>query len=78
MRLPEMYFIVAECEIMKSGGNKEIAKARINDIRKRAAVPGKPERVLEFCSFQFFSDLNIGIGFGGYIVCDICNSCYCA
>lgn len=41
MRLPEMYFIVAECEIMKSGGNKEIAKARINDIRKRAAVPGK-------------------------------------
>lgn len=41
MRLPEMYFIVAECEIMKSGGNKEIAKARINDIRRRAAVPGK-------------------------------------
>ena len=39
--LPEMYFIVAECEIMKSGGNKEIAKARINDIRRRAAVPGK-------------------------------------
>jgi len=41
MRLPEMYFIVAECEIMKSEGNKEIAKARINDIRRRAAVPGK-------------------------------------
>lgn len=35
-------------------------------------------RVLEFCSFQFLSDLDIGIGFGGYIVCDICNSCYCA
>ena len=24
-----------------AGGNKEIAKARINDIRRRAAVPGK-------------------------------------
>ena len=41
MRLPEMYFIVAEGEIMKSGGNKEIAKARSNDRRRRAAVPGK-------------------------------------
>lgn len=40
MRLPEMYFIVAECEIMKSGGNKAIAKDRINEIRRRAALPG--------------------------------------
>lgn len=40
MRLPEMYFIVAECEIMKTGGDKGIAAARINDIRRRAAVPG--------------------------------------
>ena len=46
MRLPEMYFIVAECEIMKSGGNKEIAKDRINTIRRRAALPGK-EDVME-------------------------------
>ena len=41
MRLPEMYFIVAECEIMKSGGNKSVAKDRINVIRGRAAVPGR-------------------------------------
>lgn len=41
IRLPEMYLIVAECEIMKSGGSKDIAKARINEIRRRAAVPGK-------------------------------------
>ena len=41
IRLPEMYFIVAECEIMKSGGNKDIAKDRMNEIRRRAAVPGK-------------------------------------
>lgn len=41
IRLPEMYLIVAECEIMKSGGNKSVAKDRINTIRRRAAVPGK-------------------------------------
>lgn len=41
MRLPEMYFIAAECEIMKSGGNKGKAADMLNVIRKRAAVPGK-------------------------------------
>lgn len=41
MRLPEMYFIAAECEIMKSGGDKQAAADYINVIRRRAAVPGK-------------------------------------
>ncbi|MGE9313678.1 RagB/SusD family nutrient uptake outer membrane protein [Niabella sp. CJ426] len=41
MRLPEMYFIVAECEIMMSGGSKAKAAEMINVIRKRAAVAGR-------------------------------------
>lgn len=41
MRLPEMYFIVAECESEKSGGSKATAAEYINVIRARAAVPGK-------------------------------------
>lgn len=45
MRLPEMYFIVAECEVMKSSGNKQTAADRINVIRKRAAVPGHEEEM---------------------------------
>lgn len=40
MRLPEMYFIVAECQVMKSGGSTAEAAKYINVIRKRAAVPG--------------------------------------
>lgn len=45
MRLPEMYFIVAECEVMKTGGNKGVAADYINVIRKRAAVPGHEEEM---------------------------------
>lgn len=41
MRLPEMYFIAAECEIMKTGGSKKSAANYINVIRERAAMPGK-------------------------------------
>jgi len=41
MRLPEMYFIAAECEIMMSGGSKTRAAELINIIRKRAAVAGR-------------------------------------
>lgn len=41
MRLPEMYFIAAECEIMKTGGSKKAAADYINVIRERAAIPGK-------------------------------------
>lgn len=41
MRLPEMYFIAAECEIMKTGGSKEVAANYINVIRERAAISGK-------------------------------------
>lgn len=41
MRLPEMYFIVAECEVMKTGGDTGKAADYINVIRRRAAVPGK-------------------------------------
>lgn len=40
MRLPEMYFIVAECEVMKTGGNKQTAADYLNVIRWRAAQPG--------------------------------------
>lgn len=40
MRLPEMYFIAAECETMKTGGSTQKAADLINVIRKRAAVPG--------------------------------------
>jgi hypothetical protein len=45
MRLPEMYFIVAECEVMKSGGSTAKAADYINVIRKRAAVPGKESQM---------------------------------
>ncbi len=41
MRLPEMYFIAAECEIMMSGGSKARAAELVNVIRKRAAVAGR-------------------------------------
>ncbi|ULT41395.1 RagB/SusD family nutrient uptake outer membrane protein [Niabella defluvii] len=44
MRLPEMYFIAAECEIMMSGGSKTRAAELINIIRKRAAVAGEKAR----------------------------------
>ncbi len=46
MRLPEMYFIAAECETMKSGGSLEKAAGYINVIRRRAAIPGK-ENLME-------------------------------
>lgn len=46
MRLPEMYLIAAECEIMKDGGNKGVAASYINEIRKRAAVPGKEQEMM--------------------------------
>ncbi len=46
MRMPEMYFIVAECEIMKSGGSKSVAKDNINIIRRRAAAPGKENEMI--------------------------------
>ncbi len=46
MRLPEMYFIVAECELMKTGGSKQKAADRINVIRRRAAVPGQESAML--------------------------------
>lgn len=45
MRLPEMYFIAAECEVMKSGGSTAKAAEYINVIRKRAAVPGKESQM---------------------------------
>ena len=45
MRFPEMYFIVAECEIMKTGGKKSEAVKYINEIRKRAAKEGKEENM---------------------------------
>lgn len=41
MRLPEMYFIAAECEVMMSGGSKARAAELVNVIRKRAAVAGR-------------------------------------
>lgn len=40
MRLPEMYLIAAECEVMKSGGSLDKAATYLNVIRRRAAVPG--------------------------------------
>lgn len=40
MRLPEMYLIAAECEVMKTGGDLDRAAAYLNVIRERAAVPG--------------------------------------
>jgi len=46
MRLPEMYFIAAECELMMTGGSKAKAVELINVIRKRAAVPGKENDML--------------------------------
>jgi len=45
MRLPEMYFIVAECEVMKTGGSKSVAADYINVVRKRAAVPGHEDEM---------------------------------
>lgn len=41
MRLAEMYFIAAECDVMMTNGNKTEAKELINVIRRRAAAPGK-------------------------------------
>ncbi|MGN7788088.1 RagB/SusD family nutrient uptake outer membrane protein [Niabella sp. 22666] len=41
MRLPEMYFIAAECEVMMSGGSKARAAELINVIRRRAAIAGR-------------------------------------
>ncbi len=46
MRLPEMYLIAAECELLKSGGQASKAADYINVIRKRAAVPGQ-EKAME-------------------------------
>jgi hypothetical protein len=46
MRLPEMYFIAAECELMMSGGSKAKAAEWINVIRKRAALAGKENDML--------------------------------
>ena len=43
MRLPEMYLIAAECEVMKSNGNLDNAADYLNVIRSRAAVPGHEE-----------------------------------
>lgn len=43
MRLPEMYLIAAECEVMKTGGNLDNAADYLNVIRSRAAVPGHEE-----------------------------------
>jgi hypothetical protein len=40
MRLPEMYFIAAEAELMMSSGSKANAVSLINVIRRRAAVVG--------------------------------------
>ncbi len=41
MRLPEMYFIAAECEVMMSGGSKARAAELVNVIRRRAAIAGR-------------------------------------
>lgn len=41
MRLPEMYFIAAECELLMSGGDRSRARDLINVIRTRAAVAGR-------------------------------------
>lgn len=46
MRLPEMYFIAAEAELMMSGGDKAKAVDLINVIRKRAAVAGQQNDML--------------------------------
>lgn len=46
MRLPEMYFIAAEAELMMSGGSKANAVNLINVIRKRASLPGKESQML--------------------------------
>lgn len=43
MRLPEMYLIAAECEVMKTGGNLDNAADYLNVIRRRAAVPRHEE-----------------------------------
>lgn len=40
MRLPEMYLIAAECEVMKSNGSYDAAADYLNVIRRRAAVSG--------------------------------------
>ncbi|GAB3018269.1 RagB/SusD family nutrient uptake outer membrane protein [Niabella terrae] len=40
MRLPEMYFIAAEAELLMSGGSRSHALELINVIRSRAAVSG--------------------------------------
>ncbi|WP_114792788.1 RagB/SusD family nutrient uptake outer membrane protein [Niabella yanshanensis] len=46
MRLPEMYFIAAECELLMSGGSKAKATELINVIRKRSALAGKENDML--------------------------------
>ncbi len=46
MRLPEMYFIVAECEMMKSGGSRAAAANSLNVVRRRAAVPGQEAQMV--------------------------------
>lgn len=46
MRLPEMYFIAAEAELMMSGGDKAKAVDLINVIRMRAALAGKQNDML--------------------------------
>lgn len=46
MRLAEMYLIASEAEMMRSSGNKTLAKDLINVLRKRAALPGKENEML--------------------------------
>jgi len=55
MRLPEMYFIAAECELEMSGGSKAKATELINEIRRRAAVAGK-EAEMEITDAQLDMD----------------------
>lgn len=55
MRLPEMYFIAAECELQMSGGAKTTATALINVIRRRAALPGQ-EAAMEITDAQLDLD----------------------
>ncbi|WP_293941541.1 MULTISPECIES: RagB/SusD family nutrient uptake outer membrane protein [unclassified Sphingobacterium] len=46
MRLAEMYLIASEAEMMRSSGNKTLAKDLINVLRKRAALLGKENEML--------------------------------
>ena len=46
VRLPEVYLIGGECEIMKSGGSKSVAASNLNVVRRRAAVPGQESQML--------------------------------